>query len=313
MIAATAPGKLMISGEYAVAFADAPAIAVALDRGARVTLDPDGGPWRISSSGLGLDEADPKAVPVVASALEHAAPEGVTGHLIIESDLGCGPEKPGLGASAAITVACLGVLRRVSGAGAPPLTMAIDVHRAAQGGVGSGFDVATSLLGGVISFARTGSGAVHEPLNWPSSLHYAVMYTGAGSKTSSMLSLLASCDADMLAPLVDASRRTAEAWHGGDPSDVLHALATAEDALITLAGATGAPLLAPRYLDVAHAVRAEGAVLRTSGAGGGDCVWIFGASSAAVDRGADAAASHGYERLTVHIGAAGLTVEEATG
>ncbi len=56
MITASAPGKLMLAGEYAVVGGHGPALAVALNARATVRLEPGGAAWRVSSVDLGLRE-----------------------------------------------------------------------------------------------------------------------------------------------------------------------------------------------------------------------------------------------------------------
>src|SRR4029079_5171832 len=69
-----------------------------------------------------------------------------------------GGTKLGLGASAAALCAWSGEFRRHEGA--PPATVAelIELHRAFQGGRGSGLDVAASFAGGAIEYRLHRSG-----------------------------------------------------------------------------------------------------------------------------------------------------------
>ena len=159
---ARAPGKVVLSGAYAVLHG-APAIVTAVSR--YVTAN----------------TSRPAAfvTPEVCAALgDHPAPWFDAGPLRE------GDRKLGLGSSAAIVVASLGALH---GAREPGIEVgalrravfepALRAHAAAQGG-GSGVDVATSVHGGTLSARRTEAGLSVAPLAWPAGLHLEVWFAG---------------------------------------------------------------------------------------------------------------------------------------
>ena len=137
---ASAPGKIVISGAYAV-LEGAPAIASAVDR--FVVAD---------TAGVAA-----RPTPEVLAALG-----GAPAPAFDASALFSGDKKLGLGASAAILVASLAA-RAVAERG--PLSdlelatavfpNALRAHALAQGG-GSGVDVAAAAFGGTIVFRRGG-------------------------------------------------------------------------------------------------------------------------------------------------------------
>ncbi|HZL21269.1 MAG TPA: hypothetical protein VFG23_26275 [Polyangia bacterium] len=170
----SAPGKVFLAGEYAV-LAGHPAVVAAVNRRAR---------------GRFVANADP-STPLVAEALlavrEHLAPFGISAPagapLIDSSALSDGAElsgrgagqgsraqKLGIGSSAAAAAVAVGALLEAAGRDAEAdraltFTLAERAHRAAQGGRGSGGDVAAAVFGGVISFQRPGDTApVIRPL-----------------------------------------------------------------------------------------------------------------------------------------------------
>ena len=63
MIRASAPGKLMLAGEYTVVDPGGPALAVSLDVHAHVSVTLGGKSWRVSSAALELSEAEPSERP----------------------------------------------------------------------------------------------------------------------------------------------------------------------------------------------------------------------------------------------------------
>jgi mevalonate kinase len=173
-VLASAPGKLVIAGEYAV-LEGAPALVLAIDRQARVTLeDSDGSDYEISAPGLGihaacgrLDAAGRIAWPALGAAA--SASLRLVGAIL--ETLGAEERPPpfrasldtrafradgdrrrklGLGSSAALTVALASAIRALGRRGAPSLYTLRAAHRRAQDGHGSGLDVAASRHGGLL-------------------------------------------------------------------------------------------------------------------------------------------------------------------
>lgn len=164
------PGNLLIMGEYAVLEEGGLGITVAPDvrvvaiqkpdaaaevigryPGGEERWSPDG---RLADSGLlssllhyftALENTDTKEVDVQRPAL---------GRLTVDSTalFTADGRKRGLGSSAAVTVAVAAFAVRAYTGGEVSLQTAVSAHRAAQGGRGSGYDVATSLRGGVLRF-----------------------------------------------------------------------------------------------------------------------------------------------------------------
>ncbi len=322
MIAASAPGKLMLAGEYAVVSGAAPALAVALGVRASVELIPGGGRWRVTSEAYDLVEAPAAAVPVVDAALRWCRPFD-SGHLVIRSDLGAGPSKPGFGSSAAVAVATAGVLRASVDAAAPTVAEVVAIHRAAQGGRGSGYDVATALLGGVCVFDRRDADAPSaHATQWVRGLHAAVIFTGSGASSSRHLRRLeeaagASGFGDAMERHALASAALVRAWHTGDPVAVLECCRGAERSLAELDRAGDLGIGGGGQRGAREAIEAAGAVARTSGAGGGDCLWALASDAATLRAAVEAAARAGFAELDVGLSAvvpagAGLTVKRGS-
>ena len=69
-VVASAPGKLMLAGEYVVVAAGAPAIATAVDLRLSVRCERGGQGWRVNSRGLGLVEAPVAEIPLLEVVVE---------------------------------------------------------------------------------------------------------------------------------------------------------------------------------------------------------------------------------------------------
>ena len=226
VIEVSAPGKLVLFGEYAVLFG-APAAVVAVDRRAIVTLRPfAGNGWEVAAPGLVAQRARLEVEPD-NTVRWHDAKLGRDAFSLIDTLLrgigdsgsidlvnlpplaatldtraffesaGGWESKLGLGSSAALTVAFVSALEVWAGSG--PITgkqgglqELVDLHRGVQGGAGSGIDVAASLLGGVIRYrlADDGSVAQASPLVLPEDLRTVFVWTGRAASTGDFLGRL---------------------------------------------------------------------------------------------------------------------------
>lgn len=225
-IVASAPGKLVLLGEYAV-LEGAPAITMAVDRRASVRLRARAGaacearapdvldaPLRFAIGANGLPDwtaagAAAAKLNLVDEVLRGLADDqlGVAAgggfDLALDTSaffdaIGASRSKLGLGSSAALTVALASALVAQGGHAdaandrAVWLNRLLGLHRKFQGGQGSGVDVATSLYGGVLAYRLPGGDAAPEarPLRWPSELQMAFIWSGCSASTPKFLSIL---------------------------------------------------------------------------------------------------------------------------
>ena len=276
MIEASAPGKLVISGEYAV-LAGAPALVVALDRRVTCTLTPqDSGGWRFVSTGFDHDRSIPKDEVFVAppttipgivrrSIAAADAPEHIEVRIDSASCYHDGV-KLGIGSSAA-TVTALATAFGVMAGGAPRLTDLYELHADFQGG-GSGLDIAAAVTGGVIRFEDR----IATPVRLPREIHFAFVFTGSGSRTAA---LLATFDAwrqrGATAPL---ERLAAAAREVVDitmyPDAFLDALGEYTDLLERFDQSTRIGIFGPGHRRARELSSRLGVVYKPCGAGGGD-------------------------------------------
>lgn len=190
MIEASAPGKLVVSGEYAV-LAGAPALVAAVDRRVTCTLSVrDDGGWRFLSTGYEDDvslakdavfRAAPNTLPGIVPQLlgEAAAPA----HIEVRIDstpCQLDGQKLGVGSSAAL-VAALASAFSVLGGSPPTLAGLYEIHAAFQGG-GSGLDVAAAVTGGVIRFQDRRVVPARLPR-----LHQVFVFVGSSTKTTDLI------------------------------------------------------------------------------------------------------------------------------
>lgn len=320
-ISASAPGKLMLAGEYVVVERGAPALAVAVDRRMRIEIVPEARrTWLVTSPGLGLRDAPLKSVPVLAEVVARLPGIPAGGRFTIASELGEGPKKPGLGGSAALCAAAFVGLWQLSGeTGAPDLEIAIAAHRAAQGGRGSGYDVATAIQGGITLFrpGLQGAPARVEAVQWPTGLHALVFRTGRGADTAEQLARMQAWREEdeasyegCIEPLAAETEAFIAAFVAGDVTRLLDAASQVQEELATMDRIGELGIMAGGQCQLLGAIEDSGAIARTSGAGGGDCAWALSDDPACLAGVARACEEFGFEQLTLELGGLGTRVGE---
>jgi len=310
----------MLAGEYVVVERGTPSIAVAVEDRIWVEATPSdsGSGWTVTSERLGFVDEPLQKVPVLAEALARIDGAPPRGRLVVHSALGAGPDKPGLGSSAALCVAGFAALSQLVGRTAPlDLKTLIQVHRAAQGGLGSGYDVAAALEGGVTIFSPRGEGGPRlEKVSWPAGLCAAVFKASRGSSTHHMLRRVAAWREEdpetldaCLEPLAIETEELVAAFRRGDVEHILTAAAQVQEELAVMDRMGDLGIMAGGQLQLHGVIEDAGCVGRTSGAGGGDCVWALADDPQAIVRARANALELGFVALDVRFPGPGLLVE----
>jgi len=222
-IVATAPGKLILLGEYAV-LQGCPSLVLAVNRYATVTVQPVADKFhRVTSPTLQLKElpfrvlsdGSVEFIPSLTRDQEqklHLFRQVVkfivqqTGkfsfpshHFHLDTDsfyLSAGGEKLGLGSSAALTVALVqAVFYLLTGREATRtelFRLARQAHHLAQGKSGSGIDIAAAVYGGLLYYRLTGSPnsaalPEAEELPFPRKLLFTTIWSGFSTSTAGMV------------------------------------------------------------------------------------------------------------------------------
>ncbi|MBT8131531.1 MAG: hypothetical protein KJO35_04620 [Gammaproteobacteria bacterium] len=283
---ASAPGKMMLLGEFAV-LEDAPAVVIAINRRAVVRVTsaeenpraknkvsvPELCPREISFeideqrqvSWLRTDALIRKKLALLGQVIA----EFHTGKAVhISTDTSAffrDGKKMGFGSSAALTVAAATALQGAT----PELATLVETHRAAQNGRGSGFDIAAAIEGGVINFRSQPLQA--QPVSLPADLYLCGVWTGQSASTSSLLRELDA--ADNRSQAIDELCKEAEQAIGGlagDAASWVAAVARYSTALQRFAAQTSLPVFAGGHSAVAEIAKNSDIAYKPSGAGGGD-------------------------------------------
>jgi len=332
---ARAPGKLFLLGEYAV-LDGCPAVVAAVDRYVTVglRLEDRSRTVRFTSADQGAVEFTAGAPPVVDGPLRfvvaayRSALSGVpsladAGAAVeIRSDLDTSTgAKTGLGSSAAVTVAVVAALYAAarprcadSTFRAAVFNTALEAHRTAQHGVGSGGDVAASTHGGVclIQPATNGDPPSVVPMCLPGATTVLAAWSGESASTRSLVQRYCAADSASTAraAFVAASRAAVERFVAGLGRGFLcrSGLEDCARALEQLGTDLALPLMTPRLRQLVALARQCGAAAKISGAGGGDCAIALAEDRPTAERTRAAWGAAGFTPLDLAISPEGVTV-----
>lgn len=320
-IEASAPGKVVVSGEYAV-LDGAPAICMAISRRARVTIErTDAGHHSVVAPGFSStvgrfvcdhDDfewleggADYALVEAVCASIAAAMPGALALSLDTQDfiDAASGA-KIGIGSSAALTVAMSAALAAAAGRESATGEIALTAHRRFQHGVGSGVDVACSLQGGIIEY-RSGQ-AVHPALVWPDGLTYAMLWSGVPASTGAMLERLSKQVAKpSRAALAAAAERVASCWAGGSAAGIVREMTTYIGTLHDFSVDHGLGIFDAGHGELVSLAN-DDVVYKPCGAGGGDVGIVLAEDEAAIVAFVETAEAKGFVRLGLGIDSSGV-------
>jgi phosphomevalonate kinase len=324
IVVASAPGKIVISGEYAV-LDGAPAICMAIDRRARVRVSNAGsdfytartsgyveGEWKFRIDNNGSfdwieDQPPAGGLDLLQQIWRIIA---VDGPFDIELDTSeffdpASHSKLGLGSSAALTAALVTALFGVTGDPGDAEIEAVRAHRRLQQGRGSGADIAVSLRGGIIEY-RVQEPAVCRSIEWPVGLEYAVLWSGRPASTSEKLEKLDAVrrkggTGASAARLCEASESVAKAWSGGSTAELLAVLHRYNKALGQFDVDHDLRIFDAGHRELTDAAAKRDLVYKPCGAGGGDAGMVLSTDRRAIAGFIRLAEDSGFKLLDVSL------------
>ena len=304
-VATVAPGKLVLFGEYSV-LEGHPALAVSVNRYAKCEIYPNH-QFELDTQRFGIFRRGTllEAPPFARAQLLERSELGLKVRLNTDEfyqDASRNSGKLGLGSSAAISVALAAGLTYLD-------TEELDaqllfeqthaLHRRVQG-VGSGIDIAAACFGGTFCYQfsksrktsqqlnqelilKTCSGtASFKPLKAMSKSILGV-YLGHGASTPALVRQVHRLKQndrttynEFMTEIGAISALAMNAWNNADRRE-LHHYAEKNNAVLRALGGASQATIIPKALDGLNNVLApEGAVAKTTGAGGGDIAWVLG-------------------------------------
>ncbi len=346
MTDASAPGKLVLVGEYAV-LSGAPAIVTAVGVRARVKVFAIPGAESIfidavsgrafyfvieDSTGLRWVGERPEATgtileAVIYSCIEHSIlfDDGPSFRISMNTDdfftqIGGRWTKLGVGSSSAALVALVGALVvELSLTMTPEALLAVcyTAHRRFQGGSGSGADVATAVYGGVVAVRRRAQSETIKvtACDWPGDLRVLPIWSGVSASTPELLVRFEQFQSENpdayrrhLRRLKALSEQACVAWTEQSVIDVLNALAGYDEAMraLDIDGQIG--ISTEPHTRIRQLVEQHGAVYKTSGAGGGDFGLALTDSTQVLDAVRESCRDGGFKILDKPFPSEGLAV-----
>ena len=302
---ASAPGKALLCGEYAV-LEGAAAVVTAVDRRVRVAWTDDAGAM------------PPEVEATLALAQTALGPVGQSLRLDA-SDLHQDRIKLGLGSSAAAAAATAAAVFASHGADlADPDTLRRVFTSAFEGHAsiapqGSGVDVAASTFGGFLRFERRGDHVETRALLRPDELHIRLVWTGHAARTSELVAKVKALRRNdsgryraCMERLAELSARFAAAFELGNAPHVVAEAASYCAAMGSLGEAAGAPILEARLRRAAELAAEFSGSAKPCGAGGGDVGIAFFVDPEAASRFELACKGEGLHPIDVSWGASGV-------
>ena len=332
MTTVTAPGKIILCGEYAV-LDGASAICMAINRRARAkvcavnagfhtvrTIGHVDGEWKFRVDENGSFEWFRREPP--AGSLELLQQIWKTISINGEFDIVLNTEefldpasqlKLGLGSSAALTIALITALSNVLGIPLDAGSEAVKVHRLFQHGRGSGVDIAASLNGGVIEY-RMQESAVCRSLKWPAGLEYAVLWSGRPVSTRKKLKKLDrgrrnGRPAASITCLHDAAEATAMTWATGSTAELLNEFSCYIDVLKQFDVDHDLGIFNSGHRELVDLATKRNVVYKPCGAGGGDAGIAFATDRQALENFIHRAEENGFQLLNVSLEDRGVLLE----
>lgn len=278
----SAPGKLVVSGEYAV-LENAPAVVAAVTRRVRARLaDPPPKPLAKLVSAVREEMAESTAF----AGIGRAAMDAIR-RVVVDSGELCHTDgtKLGLGSSAATAVvAAASALSAENGEIRPQFIHRL-AHRAhsnfqsKRGAAGSGADIASCTYGGVLEVRVPDLGAPVKirPLTWPDGAHLVCAWTGQPADTATLVEKvrmlrIGNRQAYNLAinRVADASAAVIDALERGDTRGLISAIDHGAAAVDALGQDASAPLTIPAHRRLISLARECSGSAKPTGAAGGD-------------------------------------------
>lgn len=308
----SAPGKLMLFGEYAVLHGE-PALAACFDRQIRCSAEAGGDALvfdapelldevvRLPLSALDAEAPFPE-LRLLWPLLSRAAPALDGLRLRFDATF---PPTWGLGSSSASTLAAVAAVRALLGESPSDLALfreARGLQRRLQGRA-SGYDAATQLLGGVVWF-QDADALTLERVSGPA-LPLRVAYTGAKASTTKMIGSVTERfppGSAIYGRIGDLCRDGRALIEGGDLAGLGAAMNAGHALLAELGAVSDAQAAAMARLQAVPGVLGA----RMCGAGGGDCVLLLAPDP---DAAAHAADTVGWELLPLSFTERGLREE----
>jgi phosphomevalonate kinase len=209
---------------------------------------------------------------------------------------------------------------RAQGRVVPDMSLAtlIDLHRAFQGGRGSGLDVAASYAGGAIRFSLDAAGMPQiGSVRLPNGVGFAGIFAGRSASTPELIAHYRAWRRDRPAEAAALLRRLTalaeagcEAARGDDAAGWIEAFAAYGRGLGDLGEAIGVEVVTAEHRQIGDEAARLGVAYKVSGAGGGDLGLACAVDAEALAAFTKRVTDRGFRVINVSLAAHGLLVQQ---
>ena len=296
---ASSPGKVILSGEYAV-LDNAPAICMAIDCRAEAKIQKCNGLIsKVKSIGFSSEDGEFKSsekgiswckgkeeftvIDAVWQVVNFKKLIGLKINLDTSSFTDVLSErKLGLGSSAAIIVALIAAMKNCDDPEKIKL-LTHKAHKQLQGGLGSGADVATSLHGGLIKFQT--ENYTTKSLSWPNDLFYRLIWTGSSASTKDkLIRFMKGQDKLSRKELMNGAISMATHWQSGDAKKILVGYENYCELLYKFSCDYDLGIFSMGHKELLSQAKKNNLVYKPCGAGGGDIGILLGLDKKHLDK-----------------------------
>jgi len=310
-IEVSAPGKLILIGEYAV-LEGIPAIVAAIDRRVIVSIrENNQREFTLSAPNLGIERQ--KFVPDAngnADFIGKLSPQqrenlrffqSVFARTWRKSDLNKSRAldlhidtadfyisdriKLGLGSSAAVTSALTAGLHAFCGGSVSLDKLFLEslaAHQEAQGKIGSGIDVAASIFGGILTYSKAEPEPEIKDIGICEDLAIIPVWSGSAASTLNLVTKVLQFKKafpaqyrSIIKDMSEISTEAIKAWSDGNASTLLSHINRFATLLEDLGEYSQAPIISVAHKKIGSVVRKYNGVYKPSGAGQGDLGLAF--------------------------------------
>lgn len=325
-IVSKTPGKLVVLGEYAVLHG-APAMVLAVNRYCHVAINPSKDDYchliarTYEDQVVKFEQGMTSGFEIVDTVLRFLPGPRTYSAVLDTSELFKNGIKIGLGSSAAALTAWVGAWLAFSGkdrveADSKSLRTLIGLHRAIQGGAGSGVDIAASLCGGVTRFQLDGCAEPQtRAVALPKGVVFTGVFTGSAAATPDYLKHYQKWRAEAPYEAAMHQRTMTEIAENGihtadtnDGEGFLKTIIEYGKSLEMLGSQIGAEIFNQDHCNVKKIADLLGISYKVSGAGGGDMGLAFSLDVGLLEE-FKRQVNKDYSVLDLDIDTNGLTVE----
>jgi len=330
IVKASAPGKIVILGEFAV-LADAPAISMAVDRRASVSIEEHGedrhllqtfgylqGQWEFRANKTGkiewLNVKPDQSIVFLFECFWYQANIKTNNYFkfILDTSMFYDIKnkiKYGVGSSSALIVAMAAAFVRIFKIPKEINTLAHEVHFEFQESVGSGVDIQTAIDGGIIKFHRN-KNHISRYKEFPNNLLFKIFWCGAPVSTQNQIKRFNKLSQRSFIDLCNFSKKISLNWGKNNNKVFFESFDSYIDLLKRFSDDYDLNLFANKHHDLVEIAKMQKDIVYKPCGAGGDIGICIGSSKKKMNNFNELAKRKGFRFLDMSLERSGLLIKE---